>query len=164
MGPGTGSTAADHHVLEQAIEIARTNVRDGGGPFGAVIIRDGTRVAIGANRVTAANDPTAHAEVVAIRAAGAALGTFDLSGGTLYTSCEPCPLCLAAALWARLDRITFAAERHDAARAGFDDSAFHDLFAAAPLTWTHPVVRQVRTADALAPFDAWRSYSDRVAY
>lgn len=159
-----GPDGPDHPWLTRAIQLARANVDAGGGPFGAVIIRDGVEVAIGRNQVTSDLDPTAHAEVVAIRAAGTALDTFDLSGCTLYASCEPCPLCLAATLWARLDRVVFAADRHDAARAGFDDSAFHDLFAAEPATWAHPRVEQWRTADANTPFDAWRSHAGRVEY
>ncbi|MGO1974811.1 MAG: nucleoside deaminase [Propionibacteriaceae bacterium] len=164
MASDDGADVRDQHLLDRAIQIARANVDDGGGPFGAVIIRAGTEVSSGGNRVTPDNDPTAHAEVVAIRAAGAALGTFDLEGCTLYTSCEPCPLCLAATLWARLDRVVFAADRHDAARAGFDDSAFHDLFRAEPRSWSRPVVEQLSPADALAPFEAWRADDSRVAY
>ncbi len=92
-------------------------------------------LAEGQNRVTATLDPTAHAEVVAIRAACQAIGDFSLAGATLYTSCEPCPLCLSAALWARVDRVVFAADRHDAARGGFDDREFYELFARDRATW-----------------------------
>lgn len=164
MASDDGAAVRDQQLLSRAIVIARTNVDDGGGPFGAVITRAGKEVSVGANRVTSDNDPTAHAEVVAIRAAGATLGTFDLEGCTLYTSCEPCPLCLAATLWARLDRVVFAADRHDAARAGFDDSAFHAMFRAEPQSWTRPVVEHQRPDHALAPFEAWRAYAGRVAY
>jgi guanine deaminase len=117
----------DQHWLSRAVELAVENVAAGGGPFGAVIVRDGGLVATGQNRVTRDLDPTAHAEVNAIRRACASLGDFSLAGCTLYTSCEPCPLCLTASLWARLDRVVYAADRHDAARAGFDDRAFYDL-------------------------------------
>src|SRR5690242_11670509 len=101
-------TSADHDALLQAIDLATRNVEEGGGPFGAVVVRDGQVIATGQNRVTRDNDPTAHAEVVAIRRACAALDDFSLAGCTLYASCEPCPLCLAACLWARLDRVVFA--------------------------------------------------------
>ncbi len=106
------------------MDLATWNVGEGGGPFGALIVQDGVELGRGVNRVTRDNDPTAHAEVCAIRAACAAKGDFRLHGTTLFTSCEPCPLCLASALWARADRVTFAAERHDAARGGFDDLEF----------------------------------------
>ena len=105
---------------------ATANVADGGGPFGAVIVRDGELLGEGENRVTRDHDPTAHAEVVAIRRSCAAVGDFSLAGSTLYTSCEPCPLCMSAALWARVDRVVYAADRHDAARGGFDDREFYD--------------------------------------
>ena len=114
--------------LEQAVELAIRNVADGGGPFGALVVTRDGRVHEGTNRVTRDNDPTAHAEVVAIRAAAAATANFDLSGAVLYTSCEPCPLCLSAALWARIDRVYFAADRHGAAAAGFDDAVFYEYF------------------------------------
>ena len=105
----------DDHWLSHAVELAVENVAAGGGPFGAVIVRDGVLVAEGQNRVTRDLDPTAHAEVTAIRRACASLREFSLAGCVLYSSCEPCPLCLTAALWARLDRVVYAADRHDAA-------------------------------------------------
>ncbi len=109
--------------LRRAIALATQNVESGaGGPFGAVVVRDGKIVGEGANSVTASNDPTAHAEVNAIRAAAKTLGTFTLAGCELYTSCEPCPMCLAAAYWARLDAVYYGASAADAARAGFDDA------------------------------------------
>ena len=103
--------------LTRAIELAIANVGEGGGPFGAVVVRDGAALAEGTNRVTADLDPTAHAEVVAIRRACRAAESFSLAGATLYASCEPCPLCLAAGLWSRLDEVVFAADRHQAAAA-----------------------------------------------
>lgn len=154
----------DRGLLEQAIADATASVAAGGGPFAAVITRASRVVAVGQNRVTRDNDPTAHAEVVAIRAACGELGTFALRGCTLFTSCEPCPLCLAASLWARLDRVVFAADRHDAARAGFDDSTFHDLFERDPRTWRLPVVIGERTVTCTEPFDAWLSHPDHVDY
>lgn len=150
-------------ALTRAIRLAADNVAAGGGPFGAVVVSADGHVFEGVNRVTRDNDPTAHAEVVAIRVAAAALGTFDLSGCTLYASCEPCPLCLSAALWARLDGVVFGADRHDAAAAGFDDAAFYDLFDTPREQWPAPV-RQLEVDQACAPFDAWRAQADRVEY
>ena len=114
-------TAREQAFLHQAIELAERSVDDGGGPFGAVIVRDGEVVGQGHNRVTLDLDPTAHAEVQAIRAACRRLGHFSLQGAVIYASCEPCPMCMAAIYWARLERVVFAASGEDAARAGFDD-------------------------------------------
>lgn len=155
--------ATDEKWLARAIELATLNVANAGGPFGAVIVRDGELVAEGQNRVTAALDPTAHAEVTAIRAACQAVGDFSLAGMTLYTSCEPCPLCLSASLWARLDRVVFAADRHDAARGGFDDLEFYELFARDRSTWEMEV-DSVRPANAPEPFDAWLELEARTDY
>ncbi|ATE53674.1 nucleoside deaminase [Actinosynnema pretiosum] len=149
--------------LRRSVDLAVRNVADGGGPFGALVARGDEVVATGANRVTADLDPTAHAEVVAIRAACRALGDFSLTGCVLVSSCEPCPLCLSAALWARVDRVVYAADRHDAAAAGFDDSAFHDLLARPRETWDLPVLRVPTEVDT-APFDAWRAHQGRVDY
>lgn len=163
--PGTAHRfESDREALEQAVVMATRNVNEGGGPFGALVVGEGRVVATGQNRVTRDNDPTAHAEVVAIRRACAALDTFSLTGCTLYTSCEPCPLCLAACLWARLDRVVFAADRHDAARGGFDDSAFHEQFLRDPKTWTVPVVEENRLPSSAVPFDTWLSHPGRVGY
>ena len=142
------------------------NVAAGGGPFGAVIVRDGELVAEGQNRVTRDHDPTAHAEVQAIRAAGRALGDFSLAGCVLYASCEPCPLCVSASLWARLDRVVFAADRDDAARGGFDDRAFYELFTQDRATWPTKVERATAAAldNAVAPFDAWLANLARTHY
>ena len=155
--------ATDEKWLARAIELATLNVANAGGPFGAVIVRDGELVAEGQNRVTAALDPTAHAEVTAIRAACQAVGDFSLAGMTLYTSCEPCPLCLSASLWARLDRVVFAADRHDAARGGFDDRQFYELFARDRSTWPM-AVDSVRPENAPQPFDAWLELEERTDY
>lgn len=153
----------DDEWLATVIELAVRNVHEGGGPFSAVIVAEGTLVSTGQNRVTRDNDPTAHAEVVAIRAACAARGDFSLAGATLYTSCEPCPLCLAAALWARVDRVAYAADRHDAARGGFDDREFHELFARDRATWAM-TVEALAVANSAEPFDAWLANPDRVEY
>lgn len=151
--------------LDRVVDLATANVADGGGPFGAVVVRDGVVIGEGTNRVTADLDPTAHAEVVAIRAACRRVGSFSLAGATIYSSCEPCPLCLASALWARVDAMVFAADRQAAAGAGFDDDTFHRLLAAAPAGehWPmrlehHPVPRSEE------PFDAWRAQQGHVTY
>jgi guanine deaminase len=157
------SAPDDAHWLARAIELATLNVADGGGPFGAVVVRDGRVVAEGQNRVTANLDPTAHAEVVAIRAACQLVGDFSLAGTTLYASCEPCPLCLSAALWARVDRVVYAADRHDAARGGFDDREFYELFSRDRDTW-HIEIEAVRPDNAPAPFDAWLAHEHRTDY
>ena len=155
------TTDAAH--LERAIELATSNVADNGGPFGAVIVAANGQAFDGVNRVTANNDPTAHAEVTAIRSACAALGTFDLSGAVLYTSCEPCPMCLASALWARVDRVVFAADRHDAAKAGFDDAVFYEYFETPPEERSMPVT-QVSGDSRNAPFEAWTASVTRIDY
>jgi guanine deaminase len=153
----------DARWLAEAVQLAVGNVGAGGGPFGALIVRDGAVLATGVNAVTTTNDPTAHAEVVAIRTACRELGDFRLNGCVLVTSCEPCPLCLAAALWARVDRVIYAADRHDAARGGFDDRAFYELFATPREQWPMAVTT-TPVADPAAPFDAWRAKPDRVDY
>ena len=129
-------------------------------------MRDGVRVATGHNRVTRDHDPTAHAEMTAIRAACRALDDFSLAGCVLYSSCEPCPMCLCASLWARLDRVAYAADRHDAARGGFDDLAFYDLLTSDRSTWPTPVERIERIDEqaSFAPFDAWLERPDRTEY
>ncbi|MGY2079587.1 nucleoside deaminase [Modestobacter sp. SYSU DS0657] len=157
------TSVADEKWLQQCVALATANVADGGGPFGALVVRDGTIVASGVNRVTPDLDPTAHAEVVAIRSACRELGTFTLAGCTLFTSCEPCPMCAASSLWARLDRVVFAANRDDAADGGFDDRAFYDLLASPPPSWPTPV-QELRLDTAVAPFLAWRDNPLRVDY
>ncbi len=157
------ASVVDTRWIERAIQLATENVANGGGPFGAVIVRDGELVAEGQNRVTANLDPTAHAEVVAIRAACQVVGDFSLKGATLYTSCEPCPLCLSAALWARVDRVVFAADRDDAARGGFDDREFYELFSRDRSTWDVKI-DSLRPDDASAPFDAWLAHDHRTDY
>ncbi len=153
----------DARWLAAAVDLAVQNVTAGGGPFAAMVIRDGAVVATGVNAVTTTNDPTAHAEVVAIRAACQRIADFRLTGCLLVTSCEPCPLCVAAALWARVQRVIYAADRHDAARGGFDDRAFYDLFATPRTQWPMAVTGiAVPTPDA--PFAAWRAKADRVDY
>ncbi|MFT4087428.1 MAG: nucleoside deaminase [Gordonia sp. (in: high G+C Gram-positive bacteria)] len=159
----TTAAADDAHWLAEAIELATASVAEGGGPFGAVIVADGMRVSTGQNRVTRDNDPTAHAEVTAIREACRGIGDFSLAGHTLYTSCEPCPLCLSAALWARVDRVVFAADRDDAARGGFDDREFYELFARPRSEWSM-TIDPLRPDNAFAPFAAWNAEVSRVRY
>lgn len=118
--------------MRKAIALSIENVKNGGGPFGAVIVKDNEIIATGVNRVTANHDPTAHAEVSAIRAACEKLNTFDLSGCEIYTSCEPCPMCLGAIYWAHLDKIYYGNNKHDAADIGFDDSFIYDELALTP--------------------------------
>ena len=156
-------TTDDATWLAHAVELATANVAHGGGPFGAVIVRGDELVSSGQNRVTRDLDPTAHAEVVAIRSACSVLGDFSLAGCTLYTSCEPCPLCVSAALWARLDRVVFAADRDDAARGGFDDRAFYELFDRPRSAWSMPVTAHP-LPDGFAPFAAWLAKDDRIRY
>lgn len=134
-----------------------------GGPFGAVIVRDNKIVGCGWNRVTSTNDPTAHAEVVAIRDACSKLKTFSLTGCEIYSSCEPCPLCLAAIYWSRLDRIYFAATRDDAAAAGFDDSYFYRELGKPTNERSIPMEQSLRQ-EACAALHAWQKKEDRIRY
>lgn len=157
------SDPTDLEHLARAVDLATANVEGGGGPFGAVLRTADGRLVEGVNQVTTAHDPTAHAEVMAIRAACAQMETFELPGAVLYASCEPCPMCLATALWARLDTVMFAAGRDDAARAGFDDAAFYEYFETAGHHLLLPT-EQSRTARATAPFEAWRAHEGRTAY
>lgn len=153
-----------NELMRRAIELAVENARSGrGGPFGAVVARGGEVVAEGVNLVTSSNDPTAHAEVTAIREAGRALGTFDLSGCEIYASCEPCPMCLCAIYWARIDRIYFAAQSGDAAAAGFDDKRFYDEIAAPRDRRTVAMVNVMRE-EALTAFEVWRQVEKRLSY
>lgn len=149
--------------LAETIRLATENVANGGGPFGALIARGTEIVATGINRVTATLDPTAHAEVTAIRAACQTLGTFTLTGCVLVSSCEPCPMCLSSALWSRVDRVIYASNRHDAAKAGFDDRAFYELFDKPRESWRVPVT-QLSTVDGFTPFEAWLENTTRIEY
>ncbi|WP_028281122.1 nucleoside deaminase [Arthrobacter sp. H5] len=162
------TTTKEEQFLSEAISLATHNVYNDGGPFGALIVTADGRRFEGVNRVTANNDPTAHAEVMAIRNACSQLGTFDLTGCTLYTSCEPCPLCLSAALWARVAGVVYAADRHDAEKAGFDDAVFYNFFNTPVEERSMPVRHQPLSAAAQttgsAPFDAWDSVAARVDY
>lgn len=150
--------------MREAIRLATENVAAGGGPFGAVIARpDGDIIATGVNRVTAKHDPTAHAEVQAIRAAAERLGTFDLSGLDIYASCEPCPMCLGAIYWARLSRLFYGNTASDAAAVGFDDSFIYREFALPPAERRLRAEALLRD-EALATFRAWEENADRTEY
>ena len=150
--------------LRRAIALATENVTSGrGGPFAALIARDGKVIAEGVNMVTATNDPTAHGEVTAIRAACKALGTFSLAGCELYTSCEPCPMCLAASHWARLDAVFFGAGADDAAKAGFDDARLYAEFRKAPSERSLPAVQYLRD-EAWESFAAWMVSPNKIEY
>jgi guanine deaminase len=154
--------AADHmrRAIALSLEMMRTG---GGGPFGAVIVKSGKIIAEGFNQVTSSNDPTAHAEVVAVRRACQALGTYDLTGCEIYTSCEPCPMCLSAIYWARLGRIYYANDRHDAAKIGFrDDFLYHEI----PLPLDQRAIPATRLlqAEGRAAFEEWDRKPDKVAY
>jgi guanine deaminase len=150
--------------MEKAIALATENVTSGrGGPFGAVIVRDGNIVATGANLVTATNDPTAHAEVVAIRNACAALSSFELSGCHIYTSCEPCPMCLAAIYWARCAAIFYGNCAADAAAAGFDDAFLYEEMTRPMDQRTIPAVNLLPEL-AISSFHAWRAHAGRIDY
>lgn len=151
-------------MMAEAFRLAREAMADGrGGPFGAVVVRGGTIVGRGANRVVREADPTAHAEVVAIREACRALGTHDLSGTTIYATCEPCPMCLAAIYWAHIDRIFFAGSHEDASDAGFDDSLIYRELRAPRDARNVPMIEYDR-AEAKRLFDEWRANPDRVSY
>jgi guanine deaminase len=150
--------------LRRAIRLAVENVRQGrGGPFGAVITAGGEIIAEGANHVTTDLDPTAHAEIVAIRAACRKLGRFDLRGAAIYSSCEPCPMCLGAIYWARLDALYYAAGRGDAAQAGFDDSFLYEQFALEEAQRALPTCR-IALAESAEPFAAWLASAHRIPY
>jgi guanine deaminase len=150
--------------LRRAIELAVQNVEQGrGGPFGAVIVRGGEIVAEAANHVTTLPDPTAHAEVLAIREAARKLGTHDLSGCTIYASCEPCPMCLGAIYWAHLDAVYFAAGRKDAAAAGFDDSFLYDEIPLPIERRSRPAIR-LTDPESAAPFLAWGAKTGKIPY
>jgi guanine deaminase len=149
--------------MRRAIALAIENVRSGGGPFGALVVKDGRVVAEGANRVTAENDPTAHAEVVAIREACRALGSFQLSECDIYTSCEPCPMCLGAIYWARLAHVFYGGTAADAAAAGFDD-AFIYAELKRPQGARRIPMAQILGEESVAVFSAWNNLEKKTRY
>ncbi|ALO29136.1 nucleoside deaminase [Porphyromonas gingivalis] len=156
-------TERDKEMMRKAIRLADESVANGGGPFGAVIVKDGEIIAATSNRVTLDNDPTAHAEVNCIRMACKRLGTFDLSGCTIYTSCEPCPMCLGAIYWARIDRIFYGNNRQDAADIGFDDDFIYQELARPMDNRSTPII-PILQDEALHSFRLWTEKTDKTEY
>ncbi|MEZ7675023.1 nucleoside deaminase [Prevotella sp. A2879] len=150
-------------LMRKAIELSIESVHNGGGPFGAVIAREGEIIAEGSNGVTIYNDPTAHAEVTAIRKACEKLGTFDLTGCEIYTSCEPCPMCLGAIYWAHLDKIYYANDRKDAADIGFDDDFIYQEIEVKPQYRKKPSEILMRE-EGLEAFRIWNKKTDKIEY
>ncbi len=153
----------DYKFMQKAIDLSIENVANGGGPFGAVIVCNGEVLATGTNRVTANNDPTAHAEVSAIRAACAKVENFKLEGCTCYTSCEPCPMCLSALYWAGVERIVYGNTKEDAKAINFDDSFIYDEIAKPYALRAIPCQNLMRE-EALAGFRAWTEKEDKIEY
>jgi len=154
----------DNPFMARAIQLSIENVHSGrGGPFGAVVVKEGAIIGEAANQVTSTNDPTAHAEVLAIRAACKKLGSFELVGCEIYTSCEPCPMCLGAIYWARLARIYFGNADADASKIGFDDSLIYREIAQPHSQRKIPTI-QIMREEALAAFRAWETKPDKIEY
>ncbi|HOG36501.1 MAG TPA: nucleoside deaminase [Paludibacteraceae bacterium] len=149
--------------MKKAIAASIKNIEQDGGPFGAVIVKDGKVIATGGNRVTANNDPTAHAEISAIRKACKKLNTFDLSGCEIYSSCEPCPMCLSAIYWAHLDRLYYGNTKKDAANIGFDDSFIYDELDLKPADRKIPSTQKLRD-EAIKAFQIWDEKTDKIEY
>lgn len=165
-----GAVDVDEHGMDherfmrRAVELSREGMRGGcGGPFAAVVVMDGRIVGEGTNRVTSTDDPTAHAEIVAIRQACEALGTFSLEGATIYASCEPCPMCLAAIYWARISKVFYANSTSDAAQIGFDDAEIYHEVACTPSERSVPHER-ILASEARIVFDEWDAWDGKVRY
>ncbi len=157
-------TTQDNRFMRRALEISLAGMKkNDGGPFGAVIVKGGEIIAEGNNEVTSKNDPTLHAEIVAIRNACKRLNTFDLRGCTIYTSCEPCPMCLGAIYWARLDKIFYANTKEDAAKIGFDDAFIYEELEL-PKNKRKMIMEQLLQEDAIKVFDEWANKKDKVEY
>lgn len=159
----TSEQSRHEAFMREAIRLSRGSIETHGGPFGAVIVQGDAIVGRGQNRVTNLNDPTAHAEIQAIREACASLGVFSLRGCEIYTSCEPCPMCLSAIYWARLDRIYYAADRADAAAIGFDDEFLYREVPKPPSRRRIPML-QVSREDALSALRTWETTDDKIEY
>jgi guanine deaminase len=154
----------DKIFMQRAIELAKIGVKQNlGGPFGCIVVKDGRVIGEGNNRVTSTNDPTAHAEVIAIREACKSLNSFQLDGCTIYTSCEPCPMCLGAIYWARPAKVFYACTRDDAANIGFDDDFIYEELKKANAE-REMVLQNLMRDDALEIFNAWSSKSDKIEY
>jgi tRNA(Arg) A34 adenosine deaminase TadA len=149
--------------MREAIELSIKNIDKNGGPFGAVIVKDGEIIARGINKVTSNNDPTAHAEVNAIREAAAKLGTFDLKGCEIYSSCEPCPMCLGAIYWARIDKLYFANTKRDAKEIDFDDSFIYEELEL-PVEKRKIPTTQILRDEAIIAFNKWKDKADKREY
>ena len=153
----------DNKFLREAIEIASSGIPGGGGPFGAVISKEGRKIAGSNNRVVLNTDPTAHAEILAIREAARLLGTHDLSGCVLYTSCEPCPMCLGAIYWSGIRRVIYSSSRHDAAASGFDDEFIYNEISLDPSKRQVTFIRQ-DDHEAKEVFRKWDIYDGKTPY
>jgi tRNA(Arg) A34 adenosine deaminase TadA len=154
----------NNEFLKEAIRLSEENITaKTGGPFGAVIVKDGVIISEGTNIVTSANDPTAHSEIQAIRAAAKSLNTFNLSGCEIYSSCEPCPMCLAAIYWARIDKLYYANNRTDAANIGFDDEHFYNELNL-PTNKKKIIMEQHGSEEALNVFKKWNEMEDKIKY
>lgn len=152
-----------NQYMQEAIAIALNGIKQGSGPFGALVVKNGVVVGVGVNQVTKSLDPTAHAEVCAIRDACKNLQDFSLADCQIYTSCEPCPMCLGAIFWARISAIFYGATRDDAAKAQFDDHHFYEELKKDPAKRTIPMAQIMRN-DCLVIFDAWGQYQDKIRY
>ena len=153
----------EEKFMKEAIRLSRESVKNGGGPFGAVIVKTGKIIAKASNNVTKENDPTAHAEITVIRKAAKKLGTFNLSGCDIYTSCEPCPMCFGAVYWARLDKLYFANDKSDAKKIGFDDSFIYDEIERPYDQRSIPNI-QIMRDEALKAFKDWEEKEDKTEY
>ena len=153
----------DKKFMQRAIELSVENIKNGGGPFGALIVKDGKIISEGTNRVTAEHDPTAHAEISAIRQAAQKLNTFNLEGCIIYTSCEPCPMCLSAIYWARLDKIFYGNTKTDAEKIGFDDSFIYDELKLDP-TNRKIAMKRLLPDEAIIAFEDWKIKEDKEEY
>ena len=149
--------------MREAIALSVKNIDNGGGPFGAVIVKNGEIIAHGVNRVTSNNDPTAHAEVMAIREAASKLGTFDLAGCEIYSSCEPCPMCLGAIYWAHLDKLYYGNTKSDAKEIDFDDSFIYDELELPKEKRKIPTI-QILKEEAIKAFEKWKNKEDKIEY
>lgn len=154
---------SDEYFMGEAIRLSMESVKNGGGPFGAVVVKDGVVVAMASNSVTKDNDPTAHAEVNALRAAAKKLKNFDLNGCTVYSSCEPCPMCLGAIYWAKIERLFFANNKTDAKEIGFDDSFIYDEIQR-PYAKRKMQISQIMREKAIEAFNLWRLQDDKIEY
>ena len=156
-------TLQDILFMQKAIELSIENVMKGGGPFGALIVKDGKTIARGVNKVVVSNDPTAHAEIVAIRNAAKKLKTFDLTGCSIYTTCEPCPMCLSAIYWANISTIYYSNSKREASKVGFRDSFIYKEISLNPSNRKLPMFK-IKNPQALVAFKLWEEKEDKIKY